>query len=296
MTGFLYIFLLCHIVTGINFPGLRVPLSGPRSSIYSLESCTDVSSSGAVSNIYICMVDKQFSGATSTTPVVLAAGEGRQFTSPGYDGSTGYGNQAKCIWTFTPATGATLTFSCSAFDLTATSVVGDKCTGDFVRVYDLADGNSLDSSGERYCHTTSPAFSYSSQIQVLFDTNNDANAGTGFDCEVVASTTTTTTVAPQTSDCTTIDGPGVGKACMSFTYGSHRISYDGCINRAPPEQYVSVVPNLVAAPKETDDEEDFLQAVTEVFGSEFSTDFSDSGAISFGVAPRRRVTGLQPRQ
>ena len=74
-------------------------------------------------------VVKQYSGATSTTPVVLAAGEGRQFTSPGYDGSTGYGNQAKCVWTFTPATGATLTFSCSAFDLTATSAVGDKCTG-----------------------------------------------------------------------------------------------------------------------------------------------------------------------
>ena len=78
----------------------------------------------------ICLeVVKQRSGATSTTPVVLAAGEGRQFTSPGYDGSTGYGNQAKCVWTFAPATGATLTFSCSAFDLTATSAVGDKCTG-----------------------------------------------------------------------------------------------------------------------------------------------------------------------
>ena len=72
---------------------------------------------------------KHLPGATSTTPVVLAAGEGRQFTSPGYDGSTGYGNQAKCVWTFAPATGATLTFSCSAFDLTATSAVGDKCTG-----------------------------------------------------------------------------------------------------------------------------------------------------------------------
>ena len=51
ITGFLHICLLCHIVTGINFPGLRVPLSGPRSSIYSLESCTDVSSSGVVSNM-----------------------------------------------------------------------------------------------------------------------------------------------------------------------------------------------------------------------------------------------------
>ena len=59
---------------------------------------------------------------------------------------------------------------------------------------------------------------------------------------------------------------------------------------------MSVVPNFVPAPKETeDDEEDFLQAVTEVFGSEFSADFSDSGAISFGVAPRRRVSGLRPR-
>ena len=148
-------------------------------------------------------------GATSVTPVVLAAGDGRQFTTPGYDGSTGYGKQAKCLWTFAPATGATLTFSCSTFDLTATSAVGDKCTGknyfenhdhvgddrlisgDFMRVYDLADGNSLDSSGERYCHTTGPAFSYSSQIQVLFNTNNDANAGVGFDCEVVASAITT---------------------------------------------------------------------------------------------------------
>merc|ERR1712018_232139 len=204
IAGFLNICLLCQTVTGINFPGLRVPLSGPRSSIYSQESCTDVSSSGA----------------TSTTPVVLAAGEGRQFTSPGYDGSTGYGTQAKCLWTFTPATGATLTFSCSTFDLTATSAVGDKCTGDFMRVYDLADGNSLDSSGERYCHTTGPAFSYSSQIQVLFNTNNDANAGAGFDCEVVASaittTTTTTTAGPQISSCSSIDGPGVGKACMPF--------------------------------------------------------------------------------
>merc|ERR1719245_2035408 len=146
----------CHGALGINFPGLRVPLSRPRTSIYSLESCTDTSSSGA----------------TSVTPVVLAAGDGRQFTTPGFDGSTGYGKQAKCLWTFAPATGATLTFSCSTFDLTATSAVGDKCTGDFMRVYDLADGNSLDSSGERYCHTTGPAFTYSSQIQVLFNTNN----------------------------------------------------------------------------------------------------------------------------
>merc|ERR1719229_905775 len=80
---------------------------------------------------------------------------------------------------------------------------------------------------------------------------------------------------------------------MPFTYGSHRVSYDGCINRAPPEQYVSVVPNLVPAPKDTEDvDEDFLQAVTEVFGSEFSSGSSESGAISFSVAPRRQ---LRPR-
>ena len=36
----------CHGALGINFPGLRVPLSRPRTSIYSLESCTDTSSSG----------------------------------------------------------------------------------------------------------------------------------------------------------------------------------------------------------------------------------------------------------
>merc|ERR1711988_925670 len=57
----------CHGALGINFPGFRVPLSRPRTSIYSLESCTDTSSSGA----------------TSVTPVVLAAGDGRQFTTPG---------------------------------------------------------------------------------------------------------------------------------------------------------------------------------------------------------------------
>merc|ERR1712014_245020 len=74
---------------GINFPGFRVPLSRPRSSIYSLESCTDTSSSGA----------------TSVTPVVLAAGDGRQFTTPGYDGSTGYGKQAKCLWTTSTSRG-----------------------------------------------------------------------------------------------------------------------------------------------------------------------------------------------
>ena len=68
-------------------------------------------------------------GATTATPVVLAAGEGRQFVSPGYDGATSYANKLKCLWTFTPATGATLTFSCAAFATAATSAAGDLCTG-----------------------------------------------------------------------------------------------------------------------------------------------------------------------
>merc|ERR1711881_38768 len=146
LARFFLLCLVCHMVTGINFPGLRVPLSGPRSSIYSLESCTDVSSSGA----------------TSTTPVVLAAGEGRQFTSPGYDGVSGYAAEAKCLWTFAPAAGATLSFSCSAFSITSTAPVGERCAGDFLRFYDLAVGNSLDDTGERYCHSTSPNFFYNS--------------------------------------------------------------------------------------------------------------------------------------
>ena len=166
-----------------------------------------------------------------------------------------------------------------------------------MRFYDLAEGNSLDSSGERYCFTSPPAFSYTSEIQVLFKSNNDASASTGFDCEVVASatttttttTSTTTTAAPQAADCTTVDGPGVGKACMPFTYGSHRIAYDGCINRATPGQYTAFVPSSVPAPKAEEDavEDDFLIEISnEVFGSEFSSEF---GAISFGPAPRGAV-------
>merc|ERR1712165_212414 len=81
LSGLHFVLYFCHGALGINFPGLRVPLSRPRTSIYSLESCTDTSSSGA----------------TSVTPVVLAAGDGRQFTTPGYDGSSGYGKQAKCL-------------------------------------------------------------------------------------------------------------------------------------------------------------------------------------------------------
>ena len=72
----------------------------------------------------------KWAGATSTTPVVLAAGEGRQFTSPGYDGVSNYAAEAKCLWTFAPAAGAELTFSCSAFNIISTAAVGERCAGE----------------------------------------------------------------------------------------------------------------------------------------------------------------------
>ena len=174
--------------------------------------------------------------------------------------------------------------------------------GDFLRFYDLATGNSLDDTGERYCHTSPPSFSYNSEIQVLFRSNPDSTVSTGFDCEVVATTattTTTTTPGPQTSDCTTIDGPGAGKACMPFSYGSHRIAYDDCINRAPPGQYVAVVPSFDQAPSKSgpDDEDggefDFVEPIGNGFSPEFEfegeEEFSNQfDAISFGPAPRRQ--------
>ena len=61
-------------------------------------------------------------------------------------------------------------------------------TGDFLRFYDLSLGNDLDESGERYCHSTGPDFSYNSEVQVLFRTNLDPVVSSGFDCQVVAST------------------------------------------------------------------------------------------------------------
>ena len=45
------------------------------------------------------------------------------------------------------------------------------------RFYD--ENGSLGSSGTRYCFTTAPAFTYSTNIKVLFKTNNDANTGKG---------------------------------------------------------------------------------------------------------------------
>merc|ERR1712226_975585 len=198
---------LLHLAIGINFPGLRNPTNRPLRTTFPVEPCTDVLESGA----------------TRGSLVTLAAGEGRRFVSPGFDGVSAYSPESKCLWTFAPASGASLRFTCTKFSVTPMDPVGEKCRGDFLRFYDLAVGNSLDDTGERYCHSTSPNFFYNSEIQVLFRSNPDTAVSTGFDCEVVASTattTTTTTLGPQASDCTTIDGPGVGKACMPFSYGS----------------------------------------------------------------------------
>merc|ERR1719402_588918 len=275
---------LLHLAVGINFPGLRVPNSRPLKSAFSVEPCTDV----------------LLSGATRGNPVILQLGEGRQFMSPGYDGISSYSPESKCLWTFAPAPGTALKFTCSKFSITPMDPVGERCSGDFLRFYDLAVGNSLDDTGERYCHSTPPNFSYNSEMQLTFTSYPDTTVSTGFDCEVVASTattTTTTTPGPQASDCTTIDGPGVGKACMPFSYGSHRIAYDGCINRAPPGQYVGVVPSFDNAPSDVDPNEeeggefDFVEAVNNVFSPEFGfaeEEFDDKlDAISFGPAPRR---------
>ena len=63
--------------------------------------------------------------------LVLAAGEGRVFQSPNYPSN--YPNLQACTYNFEPAAGAQLRFSCSDFDLTATSAAGALCTGDYLR-------------------------------------------------------------------------------------------------------------------------------------------------------------------
>ena len=50
------------------------------------------------------------------------------------------------------------------------------------RFYD--ETGSLGSSGTRYCFTTAPAFTYTTNINVLFKTNNDGTTGKGKDSEV----------------------------------------------------------------------------------------------------------------
>ena len=69
-------------------------------------------------------------GASRGNPVILAAGEGRQFLSPGYDGTSAYSPETKCLWTFVPAPGTSLRFTCSKFSVTPMDPVGEKCRGE----------------------------------------------------------------------------------------------------------------------------------------------------------------------
>merc|ERR1719245_2512145 len=109
------------------------------------------------------------SGETVTT-VSLNTGEGRVFQSANYPAN--YPDGQSCTYNFQPAAGNQLVFSCSDYDLKATSSVGDLCTGDYLRFYD--ENGVLGQSGTRYCHTTAPAFTYTTNINVLFKTNNES--------------------------------------------------------------------------------------------------------------------------
>merc|ERR1712232_214490 len=195
------------------------------------------------------------SGQTVTT-VSLNTGEGRVFQSANYPSN--YPEGQSCTYNFEPAAGNQLVFSCSDYDLKATSSVGDLCTGDYLRFYD--SNGALGQSGTRYCHTTAPAFTYTTNINVLFKTNNDGTTGKGYDCQVVAeliptttttttttstTTTTTTTTTPSATDCITIGGPGATKPCLeTFSYDHDRTVYRGCINQETPGQYISLVPDF----------------------------------------------------
>ena len=53
------------------------------------------------------------------------------FQSPNYPSN--YPNLQACTYNFEPAAGTQLRFSCSDFDLTATSAAGALCTGDYLR-------------------------------------------------------------------------------------------------------------------------------------------------------------------
>ena len=50
-------------------------------------------------------------------------------------------------------------------------------TGDYLRFYD--ETGVLGQSGTRYCFSDSPAFTYTTNIKVLFKTNNDGTTGKG---------------------------------------------------------------------------------------------------------------------
>ena len=141
----------------INFPGSKTPqrFVFGRQTVYTMATCSA-------------------SGTTPTT-VTLNVDEGRQFQSPSYPAN--YGTQQSCTYNFEPATGAQLVFSCDDIDLTATSATGALCTGDYLRFYDAT--GTLGSSGTRYCFNNKPSFTYTTNINVLFKTNNDGNSGRG---------------------------------------------------------------------------------------------------------------------
>merc|ERR1712064_104301 len=223
--------LLASSNLAINFPSSSRPSSpGHGRLVFSRQTFSTATCSN--------------SGVTPTT-VLLSPGEGRVFRSPNYPSN--YPDGQACTYNFEPAVGAQLVFSCSAVDLTATSSVGSLCTGDYLRFYD--ENGQLGQSATRYCYSDKPDFTYTTNIKVLFKTNNDANTGKGFDCQVVAealaTTTTTTTTTPAASDCVTIDGPGATKPCKdTFNYGYHRSQYKGCINQETPGQYLTLVPDF----------------------------------------------------
>ena len=184
-------------VLAINFPSSSRP-SRPSSpardrlvfsrQTFTTASCTDSSQ--------------------SLSTVVLSPGEGRVFQSPNYPAN--YPDGQTCTYNFEPAVGAQLVFSCSDVDLTATSSPGALCTGDYLRYstvqystvqysrvqystvqYSTAQYSTgdylrfydetgvLGQSGTRYCFSDSPAFTYTTNIKVLFKTNNDGTTGKG---------------------------------------------------------------------------------------------------------------------
>merc|ERR1712232_387707 len=237
-------------ILAINFPSSNPSSTGQGRLVFNRQTFSTASCAA--------------SGATVTT-VSLNTGEGRVFQSANYPSN--YPDGQSCTYNFQPAAGNQLVFSCSDYDLKATSSVGDLCTGDYLRFYD--ETGQLGQSGTRYCHTTAPAFTYTTNINVLFKTNNDGTTGKGYDCQVVAeliptttttttttstTTTTTTTTTPSATDCITIGGPGATKPCLTtFSYDHARTVYRGCINQETPGQYISLVPdfgNNSPAPKD----------------------------------------------
>ena len=128
--NFLWVFAsLLHFAAAINFPGLRIPNNRPLKSAFSVEPCIDVLQSGGNLKVFTNEAT-QIPGATRGNLVTLAAGEGRQFFSPGYDGISSYSPESKCLWTFAPAPGTSLRFTCSKFSVTPMDPVGEKCRGE----------------------------------------------------------------------------------------------------------------------------------------------------------------------